>query len=252
MARLRARYRSVRAIRATRTVRGFSEEVDTAREVSWYPRASREVRSVVRGRHGGLGSRGSECWVGWNKIGWISYASVVRNKRRIWPTNRILAAICTSGAVGKEQKIKTSRRSGGVCHRRVQPATLHSRSHFSNDGCPPPRLLSHRLQGSWRPDPRLQGRGSRRRRWHRPALRPPHEDGASPFPPVSLPKPSEGTDGRSAPISPPGLTYHTARHPPQNPLVTELSLYDIAGTPGVAADVSHVNTAAQTKVRAPI
>jgi len=32
-----------------------------------------------------------------------------------------------------------------------------------------------------------------------------------------------------------------------NPLVTELSLYDIAGTPGVAADVSHVNTAAQTK-----
>ena len=32
-----------------------------------------------------------------------------------------------------------------------------------------------------------------------------------------------------------------------NPLVTELALYDIAGTPGVAADVSHVNTAAQTK-----
>lgn len=32
-----------------------------------------------------------------------------------------------------------------------------------------------------------------------------------------------------------------------NPLVTELSLYDIAGTPGVAADVSHVNTAAQVK-----
>ena len=32
-----------------------------------------------------------------------------------------------------------------------------------------------------------------------------------------------------------------------NPLVTELSLYDIAGTPGVAADVGHVNTAAQTK-----
>ena len=70
--------------------------------------------------------------------------------------------------------------------------------------------------------------------------------------PISLPKPSEGTDGRSAPISPPELTRDTARHPPQNPLVTELSLYDIAGTPGVAADVSHVNTAAQTKVRAPI
>jgi malate dehydrogenase len=33
----------------------------------------------------------------------------------------------------------------------------------------------------------------------------------------------------------------------QNPLVTELSLYDIAGTPGVAADVSHINTAAQVK-----
>ncbi|EEH53941.1 uncharacterized protein MICPUCDRAFT_37587 [Micromonas pusilla CCMP1545] len=32
-----------------------------------------------------------------------------------------------------------------------------------------------------------------------------------------------------------------------NPLVTELSLYDIAGTPGVAADVSHINTAAQVK-----
>uniref|UniRef100_A0A7S0SSH8 Malate dehydrogenase n=1 Tax=Mantoniella antarctica TaxID=81844 RepID=A0A7S0SSH8_9CHLO len=32
-----------------------------------------------------------------------------------------------------------------------------------------------------------------------------------------------------------------------NPLVTELSLYDIAGTPGVAADISHINTAAQTK-----
>ncbi|PQQ03337.1 malate dehydrogenase mitochondrial-like [Prunus yedoensis var. nudiflora] len=30
-----------------------------------------------------------------------------------------------------------------------------------------------------------------------------------------------------------------------NPLVTSLSLYDIAGTPGVAADVSHVNTLAQ-------
>ncbi|XP_039143487.1 LOW QUALITY PROTEIN: malate dehydrogenase, mitochondrial-like [Dioscorea cayenensis subsp. rotundata] len=30
-----------------------------------------------------------------------------------------------------------------------------------------------------------------------------------------------------------------------NPLVSQLSLYDIAGTPGVAADVSHINTAAQ-------
>ena len=32
-----------------------------------------------------------------------------------------------------------------------------------------------------------------------------------------------------------------------NPLVTELRLYDIAGTPGVAADVSHINTKAQVK-----
>lgn len=30
-----------------------------------------------------------------------------------------------------------------------------------------------------------------------------------------------------------------------NPLVSSLSLYDIAGTPGVAADVSHVNTLVQ-------
>lgn len=30
-----------------------------------------------------------------------------------------------------------------------------------------------------------------------------------------------------------------------NPLVSHLSLYDIAGTPGVAADVSHINTRAQ-------
>jgi malate dehydrogenase len=29
-----------------------------------------------------------------------------------------------------------------------------------------------------------------------------------------------------------------------NPLVSSLSLYDIAGTPGVAADVSHINSAA--------
>lgn len=30
-----------------------------------------------------------------------------------------------------------------------------------------------------------------------------------------------------------------------NPLVSSLSLYDIAGTPGVAADVSHINTRSQ-------
>lgn len=30
-----------------------------------------------------------------------------------------------------------------------------------------------------------------------------------------------------------------------NPLVSTLSLYDLAGTPGVAADCSHVNTRAQ-------
>lgn len=30
-----------------------------------------------------------------------------------------------------------------------------------------------------------------------------------------------------------------------NPLVSSLSLYDIAGTPGVAADVSHINAPAQ-------
>ena len=32
-----------------------------------------------------------------------------------------------------------------------------------------------------------------------------------------------------------------------NPLVSELRLYDIAGTPGVGADVSHINTKAQVK-----
>ncbi|KAK9088978.1 hypothetical protein Scep_028060 [Stephania cephalantha] len=32
-----------------------------------------------------------------------------------------------------------------------------------------------------------------------------------------------------------------------NPLVSHLSLYDIAGTPGVAADVSHVNTRSEVK-----
>jgi malate dehydrogenase len=32
-----------------------------------------------------------------------------------------------------------------------------------------------------------------------------------------------------------------------NPLVTDLSLYDIAGTPGVAADISHINTGANVE-----
>lgn len=31
----------------------------------------------------------------------------------------------------------------------------------------------------------------------------------------------------------------------ENPLVTELSLYDIVNTPGVAADLSHINTASR-------
>ena len=31
----------------------------------------------------------------------------------------------------------------------------------------------------------------------------------------------------------------------QSPLVTELSLYDIVNTPGVAADLSHINTASK-------
>ena len=31
----------------------------------------------------------------------------------------------------------------------------------------------------------------------------------------------------------------------QNPLITELSLYDIVGTPGVAADLSHIETPAK-------
>lgn len=33
----------------------------------------------------------------------------------------------------------------------------------------------------------------------------------------------------------------------ESPLVTELSLYDIANTPGVAADLSHINTASKVK-----
>lgn len=32
-----------------------------------------------------------------------------------------------------------------------------------------------------------------------------------------------------------------------NPLVSELSLYDIVHTPGVAADLSHIETAAKVK-----
>lgn len=35
-----------------------------------------------------------------------------------------------------------------------------------------------------------------------------------------------------------------------NPLVSHLALYDIAGTPGVAADVSHINT--RSEVHAPL
>lgn len=34
-----------------------------------------------------------------------------------------------------------------------------------------------------------------------------------------------------------------------NPLVTSLSLYDIRGAPGVAADVSHVDTHSEVRVR---
>jgi malate dehydrogenase len=33
-----------------------------------------------------------------------------------------------------------------------------------------------------------------------------------------------------------------------NPLVSSLSLYDIAGTPGVAADVSHINSPALVRL----
>lgn len=33
-----------------------------------------------------------------------------------------------------------------------------------------------------------------------------------------------------------------------NPQVTQLSLFDIVGTKGVAADVSHINTKAKTTV----
>lgn len=37
-----------------------------------------------------------------------------------------------------------------------------------------------------------------------------------------------------------------------NPLVSSLSLYDIAGTPGVAADVSHINTRSQVSRSLPL
>jgi malate dehydrogenase len=33
-----------------------------------------------------------------------------------------------------------------------------------------------------------------------------------------------------------------------NPLVSNLALYDIANTPGVAADVSHINTRSEVYV----
>ena len=50
----------------------------------------------------------------------------------------------------------------------------------------------------------------------------------------------------------PALLSHTAPPHPHtqiNPYVSELALYDIAGTPGVAADLSHINTKAVVKVR---
>lgn len=37
--------------------------------------------------------------------------------------------------------------------------------------------------------------------------------------------------------------------PQMNPLVSELNLYDIANTPGVAADVGHMNCRATVTVR---
>jgi malate dehydrogenase len=36
-----------------------------------------------------------------------------------------------------------------------------------------------------------------------------------------------------------------------NPAVTELALYDVVNVPGVAADVSHINTRAIVKVGIP-
>jgi hypothetical protein len=39
------------------------------------------------------------------------------------------------------------------------------------------------------------------------------------------------------------------RAPQMNPAVTQLSLYDVANTKGVAADVSHINSRAKVQVR---
>ena len=36
-----------------------------------------------------------------------------------------------------------------------------------------------------------------------------------------------------------------------NPYVSDLALYDIQGTPGVAADISHINSKAKTRVSTP-
>ena len=158
--------------------------------------------------------------------------------------------------IGTAEQSEKPSQNPCVISRRPRPPkrrwwSLTSDRAVKNNGCPPSRLLSHRLQGSRRPDPRLQGRGSRRRRRHRPALRPPHEDGARrDVPPFHIsPKPSGDRWAIRPDLADPTLTS-LPFPPPQNPLVTELSLYDIAGTPGVAADVSHVNTGAQVKVRA--
>ena len=35
----------------------------------------------------------------------------------------------------------------------------------------------------------------------------------------------------------------------QSPLISQLALYDIVGTPGVAADLSHINSPAQVRER---
>ncbi|CAA6665822.1 unnamed protein product [Spirodela intermedia] len=65
--------------------------------------------------------------------------------------------------------------------------------------------------------------------------------------------------GSGSPSSAPSariiLRYYASQPPPErkplsllmklNPLVSRLALYDIAGTPGVAADVSHINTRAE-------
>jgi malate dehydrogenase len=54
----------------------------------------------------------------------------------------------------------------------------------------------------------------------------------------------------------PLAVFLAAAHPPGapstpfqiNPYVSELSLFDIAGTPGVATDLSHINSKAVVKV----